>query len=97
MRQFPAFLSVFSLFVVCADAALAQTAAKPPSNRQIFRLDSNECASHRFDLFADCMNRKQAERKEAARARRADCTKQADEQELRLLKRRNFIKGCVKK
>jgi hypothetical protein len=77
MRYLLAFLSVFSLFVACADAALAQDKAKPPSNRQLLRQDSDECAKqgidpHRVDLFADCMNKKQAARKEAARQKKAE-------------------------
>jgi hypothetical protein len=77
MRYLLAFLSVCSLFVACADAALAQDIAKPPSNRQLLRQDSDECAKqgidpHRVDLFADCMNKKQAARKEAARQKKAE-------------------------
>ena len=91
----------------------------------------------RVDLFADCMNKKQAARKEAARQKKAeevakrrqqrterfetasqahreaneqriaqenaartkrdDCKKQAKEQNLHLMKRLNFIKGCMEK
>jgi len=141
MRYLLAFLSVFSLFVVCADVASAQTASKPLSNREQLRIDSDDCARQvdrqRIDLFADCMNKKEVARKEAARlkkaeesakrreqrterfdaavranreanqqriaqenaarAKRDDCKKQAKEQKLHLLKRLNFIKGCMEK
>jgi hypothetical protein len=141
MRHLLAFLSVFSLFVVCADVASAQTASSPLSNREQLRIDSDDCARQvdrqRIDLFADCMNKKEVARKEAARlkkaeesakrreqrterfdaavranreanqqriaqenaarAKRDDCKKQAKEQKLHLLKRLNFIKGCMEK
>jgi hypothetical protein len=140
MRYLLALLATFSLLVVCVDIASAQTPSKPASNRQILRQDSDECAKqgidpHRVDLFAECMNKKQAARKEAARqkkaeeaakrrqqrterfeaasqanreaneqriaqekaarAKRDDCKKQAKEQNLHLMKRLNFIKGCM--
>ena len=77
MRHLLAFLSVFSLCAVYADIASAQTTSKPPSNREVLRQDSDECAKqgidpHRVDLFADCMNKKQAARKEAARQKKAE-------------------------
>src|SRR5215467_6499387 len=77
MRYLLAFLSVFSLSVICADAALAQEAAKPLKNRQILRQDSDECAKevsdpHRVDLFSACMTKKQMARKEAARQKKAE-------------------------
>jgi hypothetical protein len=141
MRYLLAFLSVFSLFVVCADVASAQTASKPLSNREQLRIDGDDCARQvdrqRIDLFGDCMNKKEVARKEAARlkkaeesakrreqrterfdaavranreanqqriaqesaarAKRDDCKKQAKEQKLHLLKRLNFIKGCMEK
>ena len=142
MRYLFAFLSVFSVSVICADAALAQETAKPLKNRQILRQDSDECAKevadpHRVDLFSACMTKKQMARKEAAnqkkaeerakrkqerserfdaamkanqetnqqriaqenaaRAKRDDCKKQAKEQNLHLMKRLNFIKGCMEK
>ena len=76
MRYLLAFLSVtFCLSFVCADA-FAQTSSKPLSNREQLRVDSDECAKqvdrHRVDLFADCMNKKQAARKEAAKKRKAE-------------------------
>jgi len=77
MRYLFAFLSVFSVSVVFADIASAQTPSKPPSNRQLLRQDSDDCAKqgidpHRVDLFADCMNKKQAARKEATRQKKAE-------------------------
>jgi hypothetical protein len=77
MRYLLAFLSIFSLSIACADAALAQTTAKPPSNRQILRQDSDECAKevadpHRVDLFSACMTKKQMARKEAAKQKKAE-------------------------
>ena len=77
MRYLLAFLSVISLSLACADIASAQTPSKAPSNRQILRQDSDECAKqgidpHRVDLFADCMSKKQAARKEAARQKKAE-------------------------
>src|SRR5262245_36092406 len=85
MRHLLAFLSVISLSVACADIASAQTTSKPPSNRQILRQDSDECAKqgidpHRVDLFADCMNKKQAARKEAARQKKAQAAAQRKQQ-----------------
>src|SRR6185312_7022150 len=74
MRHLPALLTILSLSVFSAGAVLAQTAAKPPSNREQLRIDSDECAKqvdrHRVDLFADCMNKKQAARKEAAKRKK---------------------------
>ena len=78
MRSVLAFLvTVLSLSVFSAGAVLAQTApAKPPSNREQLRIDSDECAKQvdrqRVDLFADCMNKKQAARKEAAKQKKAE-------------------------
>src|SRR5262245_50739792 len=77
MRYLLTFLSVFSLFVVCADATSAQTAPTPPSKRQQLRQDSDDCAKqgidpHRVDLFADCMNKKEMARKEAASQKKAE-------------------------
>jgi hypothetical protein len=142
MRYLLAFLPVISLSIACADFASAQAPSKPPSNRQILRQDSDECAKevadpHRVDLFSACMTKKQMARKEAvsqkkaeerakrrqerserfdaamktnqetnqqriaqenaARAKRDDCKKQAKEQNLHLMKRLNFIKGCMEK
>jgi|SRR5690349_8093503 hypothetical protein len=76
MRYVLAFLSVLSVSVICADAASAQTASTPPSKRQQLRQDSDDCAKqgidpHRVDLFADCMNKKEIARKEAARQKKA--------------------------
>jgi hypothetical protein len=75
MRYLLGFLSVVSLFVVCADVASAQTASKPLSNREQLRIDSDDCARQvdrqRIDLFADCMNKKEVARKEAARQKKA--------------------------
>jgi hypothetical protein len=77
MRYLLAFLSVFSLSVICADAAVAQEAAKPLKNRQILRQDSDECAKevsdpHRVDLFSACMTKKQMARKEEAKQKKAE-------------------------
>jgi hypothetical protein len=77
MRYLLVFLSVFSLFVACADVASAQDTAKPPSKRQQLRQDNDDCAKqgidpHRVDLFADCMNKKEMARKEAARQKKAE-------------------------
>src|SRR5262245_64865675 len=77
MRYLLAFLSVFSLSVICADSALAQDTAKPLKNRQILRQDSDECAKevsdpHRVDLFSACMTKKQMARKEAASQKKAE-------------------------
>jgi hypothetical protein len=78
MRFLFAFLSLlFSLSMVSADAARAQTSSRPPSSREQLRIDGDECARegvdrHRVDLFADCMNKKQAARKEAARRKKAE-------------------------
>ena len=76
MRYLLAFLSVFSVSVMCADAVSAQTTSAPPSKRQQLRQDSDDCAKqgidpHRVDLFADCMNKKEVARKEAARQKKA--------------------------
>jgi hypothetical protein len=67
----------FALFAFGAGAALAQTSSPTPSKRQQFRLDSDACAKegvdrHRVDLFADCMSKKDAERKAAEKQRRAE-------------------------
>src|SRR5215510_7251266 len=75
MRYLLAFLSIFSLSVICADAALAQETAKPLKNRQILRQDSDECAKevsdpHRVDLFSACMTKKQMARKEEAKQKK---------------------------
>ena len=77
MRYLLALLSVVSLSAVCAGTAWSQTPSKPPSNREQLRIDSDQCAKegidrHRVDLFADCMNKKQAARKEAARQKKAE-------------------------
>jgi hypothetical protein len=77
MRYLLAFLSVFSLSVICADSALAQDTAKPLKNRQMLRQDSDECAKevsdpHRVDLFSACMTKKQMARKEEAKQKKAE-------------------------
>jgi hypothetical protein len=77
MRYLLAFLSVFSLSVICADSALAQDTAKPLKSRQILRQDSDECAKevsdpHRVDLFSACMTKKQMARKEEAKQKKAE-------------------------
>jgi hypothetical protein len=77
MRHLLAFLSIFSLSVICADTALAQEKSKPPNNRQILRQDSDECAKevadrHRVDLFSACMTKKQMAGKEAANQKKAE-------------------------
>lgn len=85
MRYLFAFLSLaFSLSVVSADAVLAQTSSKPPSKREQLRIDSDECARQvdrqRVDLFADCMNKKEIARKEAARRKKAEDAAQRRQQ-----------------
>ena len=141
MRYLLAFLSIFSLCVVCADITSAQTSSKSPGKDELLRQDSEECARQvdrkQVDRFAECMNKKETDRKiaekqkkaeeaakrrqqrterfeaaiesnreanqrrvsleNAARARRADCKKQAKEQKLHLVKRLNFIKACMEK
>jgi hypothetical protein len=77
MRSVLVFLvAVLSLSVFSAGAVLAQTATKPPSNREQLRIDSDDCAKQvdrqRIDLFADCMNKKEIARKEAARQKKAE-------------------------
>lgn len=78
MRYLVAVLSLaFSLSVVSGGAVLAQTPSKPPSSREQLRIDSDDCVKqgidrHRVDLFADCMNKKEAARKEAARQKKAE-------------------------
>jgi len=78
MRFVLAFLfTVLSLSVFSAGAMRAQTApATPPSTRELLRQDSDECAKQvdrqRVDLFADCMNKKQVARKEAAKQKKAE-------------------------
>jgi hypothetical protein len=77
MRYLLALLCILSLSVACADAASAQTTSTPPSKRQQLRQDSDDCAKqgidpHRVDLFADCMNKKEMARKEAAKQKKAE-------------------------
>ena len=77
MRHLPALLTILALSVFSAGMVLAQTAAKPPSSREQLRIDSDDCAKqgidpHRVDLFADCMNKKEIARKEAARQKKAE-------------------------
>jgi hypothetical protein len=78
MRFVLAFLvTVLSLSVFSAGAVRAQTApATPPSTRELLRQDSDECAKQvdrqRVDQFADCMNKKETARKEAAKQKKAE-------------------------
>jgi len=95
MRYLFAFLSIFSLSVICADATLAQETAKPLKNRQILRQDSDECAkevsdAHRVDLFSACMTKKQMDRKEAAKQ------KKTEERAMRKQERTERFEGAMK-
>jgi hypothetical protein len=76
MRYLLAFLSMLSLSVVCADVGSAQLSSNPPSRRELLRQDSEECARQvdrkQVDVFAQCMNKKETDRKVAERQRKAE-------------------------
>ncbi|HMA57643.1 MAG TPA: hypothetical protein VKP52_13140 [Pseudolabrys sp.] len=77
MRYPFAFLATaFVLLAFAGDAVLAQTASVTPSKRVQLQQDNDECAKQvdrkRVDLFAECMNKKQDERKAAARQKKAE-------------------------
>jgi hypothetical protein len=74
-------------FVLCAgDMVMAQTSSGSPTRRELQRQDSEECAKQvpRLDVkpFADCVFKRQAARKAAAKqeraARRAQQKQEAD-------------------
>jgi hypothetical protein len=73
-------------FALCAgDAVMAQASSKPPSERELMRQDSEECAKQVPRLvkpFSDCIFKRQAARKAAAKqeraARRAQRKQEAD-------------------
>ncbi len=77
MRSAIALCAVFAVaFVFGGDATLAQTTQPAKlSSRVLLRQDSDECAKqadrHRLDLFADCMGKRQTERKAAAKQKAA--------------------------
>jgi hypothetical protein len=59
-----------------------------------------EQRTERFDAAVRAnreANQQRIAQENAARAKRDDCKKQAKEQKLHLLKRLNFIKGCMEK
>lgn len=75
MRYLLAFLSVLSSLIVCVDIASAQT-AKSPGKRELLRQDSEECARQvdrrQVDLFAQCMSKKETDRKAAEKQKKAE-------------------------
>jgi hypothetical protein len=97
-----------ALLVFAADAATAQTASPAPTNapmskRALRQQDRDACsrqvAQTEANKFLECMaNREAARKAEAAAlktAKRAECKKQADERNLRLVRRLRFIEKCM--
>jgi len=95
--RFPVIILAAALFALDAGHAGAQTSGKV-SNRALLRQDSDACAKevdrHRMDQFADCMSKRQAEHKAAAKQKSEDCKKQAADQNLHYVKRLRFIRRC---
>lgn len=65
-----------SLGVFSADSVLAQATSKPPNKRELLRQDSEECARQvdrkQVDRFAECMNKKETDRKAAEKQKKAE-------------------------
>ncbi|HET8972778.1 MAG TPA: hypothetical protein VFN63_05775 [Pseudolabrys sp.] len=71
--SFCLFAAALGLALCAGDAVMAQTSSKPPSKRELMRQDSEECAKQvpRLEPFADCVFKRQAARKAAAKQERA--------------------------
>jgi|SRR5690348_7139252 hypothetical protein len=95
--RFPSIILIAAVFALGGGNALAQTSGKI-SNRVLLRQDSDTCAKqvdrHRMDEFADCMSKRQAEHKAAAKQKADECKKQAADQNLHYVKRLRFIRKC---
>lgn len=87
MRYFLWLFVVSCAAILCAsDMVLAQTSSRPPTKRELMRQDSEECAKQvprlYVEPFADCVFKRQAARKAAAKqertARRAQRKQEAD-------------------
>jgi hypothetical protein len=103
------YATALALTVFGAGTVMAQTAPSTPlSKRAQIRQDSVECAKQvdrkRMDLFADCVGKRQDERKAAAKqkkaeesVKRAGCKKQAADQKLHFTARLRFIDQCMGK
>ena len=80
------FAATLGLCLYAADIVMAQTSSRPPSKRELMRQDSEECAKQvprlYVEPFADCIFKRQAARKAAAKqekaARRAQRKQEAD-------------------
>ena len=80
------FAATLGLWLCAADIVMAQTSSRPPSKRELMRQDSDECAKQvprlYVEPFADCIFKRQAARKAAAKqekaARRAQRKQEAD-------------------
>src|SRR5262245_17429002 len=102
MRYLLAFLSVFSVSIICADAVFAQAPAKPPSKRQQLQQDKDDCArqgieAYRVHRSADCMNKKEMAPKEAARQKKAaDGAKRKEERAERKQERTGRFEAAIK-
>jgi hypothetical protein len=80
------FLAVFVGVFCAGDTVIAQTSSHSPSKRELQRQDSEECARQTprlyVESFAECIFKRQAARKAAARqekaARRAQRKQEAD-------------------
>lgn len=84
--SFCLFAAALGLALCASDAVMAQASSKPPSKRELMRQDKEECAKQtpRLDVgpFSDCVFKRQAARKAAAKqeraARRAQQKQEAD-------------------
>jgi hypothetical protein len=83
---FSLFAAALGLALCAGDAVMAQTSSRPPTKRELMRQDSEECAKQvprlYVEPFADCVFKRQAARKAAAKqeraARRAQRKQEAD-------------------
>ena len=84
--SFCLFAAALGLALCAGDMVSAQTSSRPPSKRELMRQDSEECAKQAPRLyvepFAECIFKRQAARKAAAKqekaARRAQRKQEAD-------------------
>ena len=84
--SFCLFAAALGLVLCANDAVMAQTSSRPPTKHELMRQDSEDCAKQvpRLDVepFADCVFKRQAARKAAAKqeraARRAQQKQEAD-------------------
>lgn len=68
-------VAAFMVVLFAGDVVVAQTSSRPPSKSELMRRDSEECAKEvprlYVESFADCIFKRQAARKAAAKQEKA--------------------------